>query len=115
MSSKRFLIVPEDSSAASRPLPGTTMVRAILLSSARFIDAFSESTVSLHVKVDGSQAIPKKTLKNKSKKTPEKHDEKHDEKRQEPRNAAKNRAGAGEGRSGLSARHATFGSSSPLL
>src|SRR5216684_8029665 len=58
MSSKRFLIVPEDSSAASRPLPGATMAKAILLRSARFIDASSESTVSLQVKVDGSQANP---------------------------------------------------------
>src|SRR5260370_24514445 len=58
MSSKRFLIVPEDWSAASRPLPGATMAKAILLRSARFIDASSESTVSLQVKVDGSQANP---------------------------------------------------------
>jgi hypothetical protein len=35
------------------------MARAILLRSARFIDASSESTVSLQVKMDGSQANPK--------------------------------------------------------
>src|ERR1700681_4614612 len=73
MASKRFLIVPEDSSAASRPLPGATMARATLLRSARFIDASSESTVSLQVKVDGSQANSRKT-----------------------QNANKTRAGAGE-------------------
>src|ERR1700758_2641200 len=37
MASKRFLIVPDDSSAASMPLPGATMARATLLSSLRFI------------------------------------------------------------------------------
>src|SRR5262249_9615381 len=37
MASKRFLIVPEDSSAARIPRPGATMASATLLSSARFI------------------------------------------------------------------------------
>src|SRR5690348_6753887 len=37
MASKRFLIVPEDSSAARMPLPGATMALATLLSSARFM------------------------------------------------------------------------------
>src|SRR5712671_1256197 len=49
MSSKRFLIVPEDSSAASRPLPGVTMALATLLSSARFIVASSEQREILAV------------------------------------------------------------------
>src|SRR4030081_2942312 len=43
MASKRFLIVPEDSSAASMPLPGATRARATLLRSARFIDASSRA------------------------------------------------------------------------
>src|ERR1700682_5582746 len=99
MASKRFLIVPEDSSAASKPLPGATMARAIVLRSARFIDASSESTVSLQVKVDGSQANPRKTSKRKSKQE----------------NANKRaRAPARPARSGVAAGHATFGSSSPL-
>src|SRR5215470_15189090 len=37
MESKRFLIVPEDSSAARMPRPGATMASATLLSSARDI------------------------------------------------------------------------------
>src|SRR5262245_53615737 len=37
MASKRFLIVPVDSSAARMPLPGAVMATATLLSSARFI------------------------------------------------------------------------------
>src|SRR5688500_7386431 len=37
MASKRFLIVPEDSSAARMPRPGATMASATLLSSARFM------------------------------------------------------------------------------
>src|SRR6267378_6460627 len=37
MASKRFLMVPVDSSAARMPLPGTTMASATLLRSARFI------------------------------------------------------------------------------
>src|ERR1035441_1354060 len=60
MASKRFLIVPEDSSAASRPLPGATMARATLLRSARFIGAsFRKSALSLRVKLDGSRATTK--------------------------------------------------------
>src|SRR5271169_896635 len=59
MSSKRFLIVPEDSSAASRPLPGATMARATLLRSARFIDAISEKHYSLQAKIDCSWSTPK--------------------------------------------------------
>src|SRR5664279_112767 len=43
MASKRFLIVPEDSSAASTPLPGATMANATLLRSARFIGASSRA------------------------------------------------------------------------
>src|SRR5215471_168255 len=35
--SKRFLMVPDDSSAARMPRPGATMASATLLSSARFI------------------------------------------------------------------------------
>src|SRR5689334_19904409 len=38
MASKRFLIVPEDSSAARMPRPGATMALAILFRSARFMD-----------------------------------------------------------------------------
>src|SRR5712664_42198 len=83
MASKRFLIVPEDSSAASMPLPGATMARATLLRSARFIDASFRALLSLQVKVDGSQAIPGKT----SKKTPQKNIQV---------NAKKTCAGAGE-------------------
>src|ERR1700687_902226 len=65
MASKRFLMVPVDSSAASRPLPGATMAKATLLRSARFIDASSRAldlceSKSLQVKIDGSRAIPKK-------------------------------------------------------
>src|SRR4029078_11616837 len=37
MASKRFLMVPVDSSAARMPLPGVVMASATLLSSARFI------------------------------------------------------------------------------
>src|SRR5690348_14121460 len=37
MASKRFLMVPEDSSAARMPLPGATMPRATLFSASRFI------------------------------------------------------------------------------
>ena len=37
IASKRFLMVPEDSSAARMPRPGATMASATLLSSARFI------------------------------------------------------------------------------
>src|SRR5215831_18962508 len=44
MASKRFLIVPEDSSAARMPLPGATMASATLFNSSRFI-AFSLSIV----------------------------------------------------------------------
>src|SRR5436305_1043780 len=39
MASKRFLMVPEDSSAARMPRPGATMALATLFSSARFIGA----------------------------------------------------------------------------
>src|ERR1700740_610007 len=53
MSSKRFLMVPEDSSAARRPLPGVTMARATLLRSARFIIAFSRARFGA-----GSRRIP---------------------------------------------------------
>src|SRR3954464_2840131 len=42
MASKRFLIVPEDSSAARMPLPGVTMARATLLRSARFIEVLQK-------------------------------------------------------------------------
>src|SRR3984957_7782404 len=66
MSSKRFLIVPDDSSAASRPLPGVTMALATLLSSARFMVACSEQREILagrtkNVKLNGSQAITNET------------------------------------------------------
>src|SRR5215467_13572563 len=37
MASKRFLIVPEDSSAAKMPRPGATIACATLFNSARFI------------------------------------------------------------------------------
>src|SRR5262249_51285232 len=40
MASKRFLMVPEDSSAARMPRPGATMASAIRLSSVRFIGGF---------------------------------------------------------------------------
>src|SRR6476661_4242400 len=43
MASKRFLMVPVDSSAASTPLPGATRARATLLRSARFIGASSRA------------------------------------------------------------------------
>src|ERR1700679_4125057 len=66
MASKRFLIVPVDSSAARMPLPGATMARATLLRSARFIDASSASTVDLQAKLDGSRANPKITLRGKT-------------------------------------------------
>src|SRR5690349_6367122 len=39
MVSNRFLMVPEDSSAARMPRPGATMALATLLSSARFINS----------------------------------------------------------------------------
>src|SRR4051812_21333640 len=45
MASKRFLIVPVDSSAASMPLPGATMATATLLRSARFMDASSSAFI----------------------------------------------------------------------
>src|SRR6185437_11296624 len=45
MASKRFLMVPEDSSAARMPLPGATMARATLFSSSTFI-ALSDLTAS---------------------------------------------------------------------
>src|SRR6266508_375245 len=41
MASKRFLMVPDDSSAARMPRPGATMASATLLSSARFITTSS--------------------------------------------------------------------------
>src|SRR3979409_1571478 len=63
MASKRFLIVPEDSSAASTPLPGAVMASAPLLRSARFIGA-SLKGVSLKAKLAGSQAIPKNRSRN---------------------------------------------------
>src|SRR5262245_25669733 len=44
MVSKRFLMVPEDSSAARIPRPGATIALATLLSSARFINS-SQSQV----------------------------------------------------------------------
>src|SRR4249919_971202 len=50
MTSKRFLIVPEDSSAARMPLPGATMACATLFNSSRFI--FS-SIASAAVPPDG--------------------------------------------------------------
>src|SRR5712691_1027215 len=46
MASKRFLIVPEDSSAARMPRPGATMASATLLSSARFIEASVDPAIS---------------------------------------------------------------------
>src|ERR1700692_3546293 len=69
MASKRFLIVPEDSSAASMPLPDATMARATLLRSARFIDASFRALLSLQVKVDGSRAVPEKNVQVNAKKT----------------------------------------------
>src|SRR5882672_12713931 len=95
MASKRFLIVPEDSSAASMPLPGATMARATLLRSARFIDASFRALLSLQVKVDGSQAAPGKTSKKTSKKTSEKTSEKTAQANIQV-NAKKTCAGAGE-------------------
>src|SRR6185369_1306916 len=47
MASKRFLMVPEDSSAARMPLPGATMAVAILLSSVRFIERSSQNDSAL--------------------------------------------------------------------
>src|SRR5580700_7666358 len=63
MASMRFLIVPVDSSAASRPLPDATMARATLLRSVRFIGASPENAISLsmRVKLDGSRATTKQT------------------------------------------------------
>src|SRR3990170_7387665 len=84
MASNRFLIVPEDSSAARMPLPGVTMARATLLRSARFIGAFSSAiscqsrcgpnpcnSKSVQVKVDGSRAIPKNLPGNLAEKIPQ--------------------------------------------
>src|SRR5258705_2188279 len=48
MASKRFLIVPEDSSAARMPLPGVTMARATLLRSARFIEVLQKHHAVAH-------------------------------------------------------------------
>src|SRR6185312_14431280 len=48
MASKRFLIVPEDSSAARMPLPGVTMARATLLRSARFIEVLQKHHALAH-------------------------------------------------------------------
>src|ERR1700733_781552 len=56
MASKRFLMVPDDSSAASRPLPGVTMAKATLLRSARFIGTSSGMCAVLAVKIDRSRA-----------------------------------------------------------
>src|SRR5262245_43716418 len=56
MASKRFLMVPEDSSAARMPLPGVTMATATLLSSVRFIGQFSRTESALAAKIDGSRA-----------------------------------------------------------
>src|SRR3954452_22698266 len=47
MASNRFLMVPEDSSAARMPLPGATMAVAILLSSVRFIERSSQNDSAL--------------------------------------------------------------------
>src|SRR6185312_11016559 len=55
MASKRFLIVPEDSSAARMPLPGDTMARATLLRSARLMTTFS-GDMPLQTKIGGSRA-----------------------------------------------------------
>src|ERR1700738_4601265 len=51
MESKRFLMVPDDSSAARMPRPGATIASAILLSSARFIagSSFFFPIHSLHL------------------------------------------------------------------
>src|SRR2546429_7409664 len=46
MASNRFLMVPDDSSAARLPRPGATMASATLLSSARFI---TTSSVALRI------------------------------------------------------------------
>src|SRR5215475_5030062 len=59
MASKRFLIVPEDSSAARMPLPGATMARATLFNSSRFIALsrnFSPLSYSQHL--DPRQGLP---------------------------------------------------------
>src|ERR1700754_3842892 len=48
MASKRFLMVPEDSSAARMPLPGVTMARATLLRSARFIEVLQKHHALAH-------------------------------------------------------------------
>src|ERR1700721_2845057 len=56
MASKRFLMGPDDSSAASRPLPGVTMAKATLLRSARFIGTSSGMCAVLAVKIDRSLA-----------------------------------------------------------
>src|SRR5215470_5981583 len=44
MASKRFLIVPEDSSAARMPFPGATIFSAIVFRSVRFISKGPSST-----------------------------------------------------------------------
>src|SRR5437868_5245756 len=59
MASNRFLMVPEDSSAARMPLPGVTMALAILLSSARFMRVPPGGRF-LKLEIDGSQAKPRK-------------------------------------------------------
>src|SRR5579872_5332302 len=56
MASKRFLMVPDDSSAARRPLPGVTMATATLLRSVRFIRTSSGSCPLLAAKIDRSRA-----------------------------------------------------------
>src|SRR5258708_19531405 len=83
MASKRFLIVPEDSSAASMQLPGATMARATLLRSVRFIDASSRALCVL--------ASQNRRFSGSSR---EKRPRKHPSKRQV--NAKKTCAGAGE-------------------
>src|SRR5579872_584006 len=56
MASKRFLIVPVDSSAARMPLPGATMATATWLRSARFIGNILRKVLGLAVKIDRSRA-----------------------------------------------------------
>src|SRR5665647_3424795 len=98
MASKRFLIVPEDSSAASRPLPGATMARATLLRSARFNDASFRAVVLASQSSRFSGDSQENTSRKRVKKT-------RQEKR--ARKMCVGRGGRLAARSGVAACHAT--------
>ena len=63
MASKRFLMVPEDSSAARMPRPGATMAAATLFNSARFIGASFVMVLELILKRDRDFAVSSRDCK----------------------------------------------------